>query len=131
MIQPSAPAPVHASIRLYLMVGLILFCGTVATVAVATIPRLDVGSHGLGKADIALGLGIAATKALLVAAIFMHLNHERGLIYFLIGLAAIHCAGMVAFTLLAEADAIHDPHFYEGPLPPAPGSVLSPADPDR
>ena len=70
-----------------------------------------------------LGLLIATCKALLVAMIFMHLNHERRLIYWLIGLAAVHCAGMILFTLLAEADGIRDPNFFHGGRQPDPGGV--------
>jgi caa(3)-type oxidase subunit IV len=110
----SQPAAVRSSLRLYLFVGILLFCGTTATVAVATIPWFDVGAHGFDALDMMLGLLIAAVKALLVAAVFMHLNHERRLIYFLIGLACIHCVGMAAFTLLAEADSVRDPHFFHG-----------------
>lgn len=66
--------------KLYLIVGLLLFCATGATVAVATVPWLDVGGHGFDGWDALLGLGIASFKATLVAAIFMHLSpcrHER------------------------------------------------------
>lgn len=105
---------VRRSLRLYGFVGLILFCGTTATVAVATIPALDFGQHGFDKADMTLGLLIATTKAMLVAAIFMHLNHERRLIYWLIGLAVVHCTGMIAFIMLAESDSVRDPLFYQG-----------------
>jgi hypothetical protein len=105
---------VRRSLRLYGFVGLILFCGTAATVAVATIPWLDVGKHGFDKADMTLGLLIATTKAMFVAAVFMHLNHERRLVYWLIGLAAVHCTGMIAFIMLAEMDSVRDPHFYHG-----------------
>jgi caa(3)-type oxidase subunit IV len=105
---------IKRSMRLYLGIGLGLFCGTVATVAVATVPALDFGRHGFDAADLVLGLLIATVKASLVALFFMHLNHERKLIYFLIILATVHCIGMVAFTLLAEMDTIRDPHFFHG-----------------
>ena len=114
---------VRKSIRLYLWVGLILFCGTLATVAVATVPWLDIGAHGFDKWDMALGLVIAAFKASLVATVFMHLNHERKLIYFFGGLAAMHCTGMIAFIALAEADSVRDPLFYHGTRQTDPGGV--------
>jgi hypothetical protein len=114
-----SPDAIRRSLRLYAIVGLLLFCGTGATVAVATIPWLDVGGHGFDHADMRLGLLIASVKALLVAMIFMHLNHERRLIYWLIGLAAVHCSGMALFILLAENDPIHDPLFYMGDRPDA------------
>ncbi len=98
--------------KTYLIVGIILFCGTVATVAVATIPWLDVGEHGFDKWDMLLGLAIASFKASLVAAIFMHLNHERGMVYFMIGLAAIHAIGMFLGTLGHFDDMIYNPYFF-------------------
>jgi caa(3)-type oxidase subunit IV len=122
----TSPLPsdaIRRSLRLYALVGLLLFCGTAATVAVATIPALDVGTHGFGRADMWLGLMIATFKALLVAAIFMHLNHERRLIYWLIGLAFVHCVGMIAFTMLAETDSIRDPYFFQSERRPESGGV--------
>jgi caa(3)-type oxidase subunit IV len=123
MSEISHPDAVRRSLRLYAMVGLVLFCGTGATVAVATIPWLDVGGHGFDRADMILGLLIATCKALLVAMIFMHLNHERRLIYWLIGLAAVHCVGLAFGTLLAETDSVRDPNFFHGARQPDPGGV--------
>jgi cytochrome c oxidase subunit IV len=114
MNEPLDHEAVRKSLRLYLFIGIILFCGTGATVAVATIPALDIGQHGFDKWDMMLGLLIASFKASLVAAVFMHLNHEKRLIYWLIGFATVHCLGMAIFTFLAEADTIHNPHFFKG-----------------
>lgn len=75
--------------KLYLIILGALFVGTVLTVAVATIPALDIGGHGLDKSDIILGLIIASVKASLVMYVFMHLNHEKPLIYFFYGLGII------------------------------------------
>jgi cytochrome c oxidase subunit IV len=123
----SASESVRKSLRLYLTVGLILFCGTVATVAVATVPFLDVGDHGFDKWDALLGVMIAATKAALVAAIFMHLNHERRLIYGLIGLGAVHGVGLFIGTYWHFADMTHDTFFYDHES--APQVTLEPPDP--
>ncbi|MCW1912921.1 cytochrome C oxidase subunit IV family protein [Luteolibacter sp. GHJ8] len=117
------PSAIRRSMRLYLLVGLVLFCGTLATVAVATIPALDFGRHGFDTADLVLGLLIATFKASLVALVFMHLNHERKLIYFFAVLASVHCVGLVAFTLLAEADTIRDPNFFHGTRGNDPGGI--------
>ncbi len=75
-------ADIKKAIRTYIFVGALLFCGTVVTVAVATIPALDIGGHGFDTADLVLGLLIACVKASLVMMIFMHLNHEKKLVYF-------------------------------------------------
>jgi cytochrome c oxidase subunit 4 len=65
---------VKKSVRTYMMVFVSLMVLTIVTVAVAS---LEVGV-GLG---IAIALAIAATKASLVAAVFMHLSHEKRWIY--------------------------------------------------
>lgn len=89
-----------------------LFCGTIATVAVATIPTLDVGAHGFDKFDALVGLAIAITKASLVAAVFMHLNHERRLVYWVILLGIIHAGGFFIGTAMHFANTTHDRYFY-------------------
>lgn len=67
----------------YLMVLGALCVFTVITVLVATVPELDFGEHGFDRADMILGLAIATVKASLVGAIFMHLNHEKKMIYWI------------------------------------------------
>ncbi|MEM9080847.1 MAG: cytochrome C oxidase subunit IV family protein [Verrucomicrobiota bacterium] len=99
--------------KTYLVVGLLLFVGTVVTVAVATIPALDVGGHGFDTADLILGLLIASVKASLVLFIFMHLNHEKKLVYFLLVLGFV--AGI--FLMWLTGWAFTDPIEYgEGTL---------------
>lgn len=112
---PHAYDEVSSSLRLYLYVGAILFAGTLATSAVATVPFMDVGAHGFDKWDALLGLSIAVTKASLVAAIFMHLNHERRLIYGVILLALLTAAGCFIGTYMHDADMARDPYFYQMP----------------
>ena len=114
---------IRRSMRLYLAVGLVLFCGTLATVAVSTVPWLDIGKHGFDPWDMALGLMIATFKASLVALIFMHLNHERRLVYFFATFAALHCTGMIVMIGVAEWDTIHNPLFYQGRSQSDPGGV--------
>ena len=63
---------------------------------------------------------IAATKATLVAAVFMHLNHERRMIYILIGLGAIHATGLFLGTYMHYADLTNDRYFYGGDRVPNP-----------
>jgi len=87
--------------KLYLIILGALFVGTILTVAVATIPALDIGGHGLDKYDIILGLIIASVKASLVMYVFMHLNHEKPLIYFFYGLAilmAFFCMWLIGWS---------------------------------
>ncbi|MEM6915092.1 MAG: cytochrome C oxidase subunit IV family protein, partial [Verrucomicrobiota bacterium] len=49
---------------------------------------------------------VAATKASLVAVIFMHLNHERGLIYKMLVFTVLFFISLMALTLFAEFDPI-------------------------
>lgn len=103
---------VKKTLRAYALVGGTLFLGTIITLMVATVPWLDVGEHGFDKWDAILGLSIATFKATLVAAVFMHLNHERKIVYFLIGLAAIHAVGLFLGTYIHFADFTHDRYFF-------------------
>ncbi len=105
---------IRRQLRIYFIIGAALFAGTLITVAVATVPWLDIGGHGFDRWDMALGLLIATFKASMVAAVFMHLNHERRMIYFISTFAVLHCAGMMLLLALAEADRVHDPLFYQG-----------------
>ena len=83
-------------------------------VLVATQEWLDFGGHGFDAADATIGLMIAVTKACLVAAIFMHLNHEKKWIYGLFGLGLIMAVAMVALIFLAKGDPIHYDKFDTG-----------------
>jgi len=87
--------------KLYMFIGSLLFIFTGITVAVASVEWLDFGKHGFDKADAIIGLSIAAFKASLVMLIFMHLNHEKGLIYFFYGLGlvmAFFCMFLIGWT---------------------------------
>ncbi|MDB4353694.1 cytochrome C oxidase subunit IV family protein [Akkermansiaceae bacterium] len=95
------PEAIQKAKKLYTFIGLLLFFFTGITVAVATVEALDFGGHGFDAADAILGLAIAAFKASLVMIIFMHLNHERPLIYFFYGLAllmAFFCMWLIGWS---------------------------------
>lgn len=114
------PEAIRKSIRTYLFVGGILFLGTVMTVLVATVPWLDVGHHGFDLMDAILGLAIAATKASLVAAIFMHLNHEKKAVYWIFASGLVFVIALFALTALAKYDPIFDPFFFSTTKLPGP-----------
>jgi len=106
--------------KLYLIIFGALLVGTVLTVAVATVPALDVGGHGFDGADAVLGLIIASVKASLVMLIFMHLNHEKPLIYFFYGMGlvmAFFCMWLIGWSKSdpiqygnsEKADGFYDP----------------------
>ena len=111
------PEAVRKSIRTYLFVGAILFVGTVITYLVATVPWLDVGRHGFDAMDAVIGFAIAAVKATFVAAVFMHLNHEKKAVYWIFGSGIIFVIALFGLTALAKNDPTHDPLFYSGGKP--------------
>ena len=95
------PEAIQKAKKLYMFIGAFLFFFTVVTVAVATVEALDFGGHGFDGVDATIGLIIAAFKASLVMIIFMHLNHERPLIYFFYGLAllmAFFCMWLIGWS---------------------------------
>lgn len=106
------PEAIRKSIRTYLFVGGVLFLGTIITVLVATQPSLDFGRHGFDAMDAVVGFSIAAVKASLVAAIFMHLNHEKKAIYWIFGSGIVFVIALFGLTALAKSDPIFDPLFY-------------------
>lgn len=106
------PEAIRKSIRTYMFVGGILFLGTILTVMVATVPWMDVGHHGFDIWDAVLGLLIATAKATCVAAVFMHLNHEKKAVYWIFASGIVFVIALFALTALAKFDPIHDPNFY-------------------
>ena len=100
--------------KLYLLIGALLFVFTVVTVAVATQPWLDFGGHGFDMADMTIGLLIATVKATLVGAIFMHLNHEKKLVYYVFGVGGIMAVALMALTALHYIDPIEYVNALEG-----------------
>jgi caa(3)-type oxidase subunit IV len=107
-----SPEAIQKSLRLYKLIGLVLLVGTAVTVAVATVPWLDVGRHGFDMWDMVLGLFIATVKASLVAFIFMHLNHEKATVYWVFGLGLVMVVFLAGLLALADFDPIYDDFFY-------------------
>lgn len=108
------PEAVRKSIRTYLLIGSLLFVFTVVTVAVASFEFLDFGVHGFDWVDAIIGLAIASFKATLVAAVFMHLNHEKKAVYWIFGSGIVFCVALFALIGLAKEDPTHDPYFFDG-----------------
>lgn len=91
--------------KLYIWVGIGLFVGTVVTWAVAVFG--DLGAPGLDAWDVAMGLAIATFKSTAVAMIFMHLNHEKGLIYKILVFTCYFAFGMIVLMVYSLLDPIH------------------------
>jgi caa(3)-type oxidase subunit IV len=92
----------------YMKVGIALGICTVFTLALGLIEGLDFGPPGPTGSDFVLGLSLATVKASLVALIFMHLNHERGLIYKLLLFTFLFFVGLMTLTLFADFDPIRE-----------------------
>ncbi|MEC5126408.1 cytochrome C oxidase subunit IV family protein [Verrucomicrobiales bacterium BCK34] len=90
----------------YLIVFGALCACTCLTLALGIFAPFDLGPPGPTPADFVIGLAVACFKASLVGLIFMHLNHERGLIYKLLVFTFLFSLGLMALTLFAGADPI-------------------------
>jgi len=98
----SDPAEVKKSIRTYMMVGAMLLVGTALTVGANQL-RLAV------PLAITVALIIAVTKGSMVAAIFMHLSHEKQWIYGALILTVVFFAVLMFVPLLTVSDTIGTP----------------------
>jgi cytochrome c oxidase subunit IV len=85
--------------RRYLIVFGALLGLTVLTVGVSMVPMPT-------SIGIAVGLAIAAAKGTLVALFFMHLSHERMIVYVTLAFTTVFCVALFALTLWTEADHV-------------------------
>lgn len=100
-----SPEEIAKHKKAYLIVGALLLIFTVITWAVAVFT--EVGEPGITAGDVAVGLAIATFKSTLVALIFMHLNHEKGLIYKFLAFTCAFALGMVVLMVYSLLDPIH------------------------
>src|SRR6478752_4145481 len=91
---------VSKHVKKYLMIGGLLLLFTFITVALS---YFDFGNR---KANIAVAMLVAAFKAGLVAAIFMHLNSERKLVYRILLFTAFFVFALFWLTYLHWYDPI-------------------------
>ena len=95
----SDPAAIKKSIRTYGIVGGLLLLFTVITVAVNQV-------HLAVPLAITVALIIATMKGSMVAAIFMHLNHEKKWIYGALILTVVFFVVLMLLPGLTVADGI-------------------------
>ncbi len=100
-----SPEEIAKHKKAYIMVGALLFLGTVITWAVAVFA--EVGEPGLTAGDVFVGLTIATIKSTLVAMIFMHLNHEKVVIYKFLLFTFYFAFGMIALMVYSLLDPIN------------------------
>jgi len=106
----SAPADAHGhehgghdirkDVIFYIFVGCALLVGTGITVWLSYV------DFGTPKINIIVAMIVAAIKAGLVAAVFMHLLAERWTIYRVLIFTVIFALGLFLLTLLAFSDPI-------------------------
>jgi hypothetical protein len=98
----------------YWIVGGALFFCTVLTLVLGINQytqfgqSFDFGAPGIDGPDFVFGLMIATFKCSLVALIFMHLNHERGLIYKMLLFTVCFFIGLMGLMLFAHSDPVHE-----------------------
>lgn len=94
-----SPEAIKKSQSTYAAIGGVLLVLTGVTVAVAFISLPVAGA-------IAVALLIASLKGGLVASIFMHLNHEKKIIYALLGLTAVFFTAVLALPLITQSSQV-------------------------
>jgi caa(3)-type oxidase subunit IV len=95
---------IQKSVKKYLIIGAALLALSGFTVWLSTV---ELPTHGL---NILVGMIVATFKAGLVALIFMHLNHERPVIYKVLAFTVV--LALVLFLLIIFTHG--DPMQYEG-----------------
>ena len=95
----SDPAAIQKSVRGYMTVFVMLMIFTVITVAVA---RIEFSV----PVAIAVALVIASMKGTMVAAVFLHLNHERWWVYGTLLLTVLFFAVLLLVPLLTSLDTL-------------------------
>src|SRR6476659_5092735 len=107
-MEHSDPAAIKKSIRTYMMVGALLYIGTVITVAANQV-------HLAVPLAITVALIIATIKGSAVAAVFMHLSHEKKWIYGSLILTVAFFVVLLSVPFLTISDTIGTPIHHEAP----------------
>ena len=103
-----SPQEIQKHKKLYFYIGVWLCAFSCVALALGKISLLDFGPPGATWEDIVIGLTVSVIKASLVALIFMHLNHERGLIYKMLLFTSLFFLSLMGLTLFALADPIRE-----------------------
>jgi cytochrome c oxidase subunit 4 len=95
----SDAAEIQKSVRSYLTVFAMLMVFTIITVAASRF-------HLAVPVAITVALIIAAMKGSMVAAVFMHLSHEKRWVYGTLLLTAVFFLGLLLLPLLTSLDSL-------------------------
>src|SRR6476646_5049154 len=101
-------AEVKKSVRTYMLVGALLYVGTVITVAVNQV-------HLAVPLAITVALIIATIKGSAVASVFMHLSHEKKWIYGSLILTVAFFVVLMSVPCFAIRDTIGTPTHHAAP----------------
>ena len=104
----SEPADIQKNVRKYMMIGAALLVFTGITVAASSL-TLGVA------AGVTVALIIAIMKGSMVAAVFMHLNHERPWIYGALVLTVVFFVVLMTLPILTTMDTIGTPIHVASP----------------
>lgn len=95
-----SPEEIKKSIKKILLIGGILAVFTAITVWLSYV---ELPTHGM---NILLGMAVATFKAALVALVFMHLNHEKPLIYKMLAFTVVFAAALFILFYLSHEDPL-------------------------
>src|SRR5438034_8131446 len=95
----SDPAEIKKSVRSYVNVFAMLMLFTIITVAASRF-------HLAVPVAITVALVIAAMKGSMVAAVFMHLSHEKRWVYGTLLLTAVFFLGLLLLPLFTSLDSL-------------------------
>jgi cytochrome c oxidase subunit 4 len=101
-MEHSDPAAIKKSVRTYMLVGVLLYIGTIITVAVNQV-------HLAVPLAITVALIIATIKGSAVASVFMHLSHEKKWIYGSLILTVAFFIVLMSVPFLTISDGIGTP----------------------
>ncbi len=95
-----SPEEIHKSIKRIKLIGLVLAFFTIVTVLLSYV---ELPTHSM---NIMVGMALAAFKAALVALIFMHLNHEKPLIYKILAFTAAFSIALFVLFVFSASDPL-------------------------
>ena len=105
-MEHSDPVAIKKSVRTYMLVGALLYVGTVITVAVNQV-------HLAVPLAITVALIIATIKGSAVASVFMHLSHEKKWIYGSLILTVAFFVVLMSVPFFTISDTIGTPLHHE------------------
>jgi cytochrome c oxidase subunit IV len=97
---------IQKSIKWYIIIGTVLILLSGATVGLSYV---ELPTHSL---NILVGMILATAKASMVALIFMHLNHEKSLIYKILAFTVAFAIVLFTLFILSHEDPLEFKGFY-------------------